>query len=139
MCKRRRVGERESLGGGFLEVGDEVLAFGGFLEAREDHLRPLNVLLRGFEVVEQRVRAPDDPRFFVCLLDNHESVVIVDAPCCMRSLRLGPIDVRRGRACSWVKASRNDVQVGALFMSATGFNRVALRTLGLEYLGTLCR
>lgn len=42
----------QRLSGGLLEVGDEVVAVGGLLQATEGHLGARDVLLRVLEVLE---------------------------------------------------------------------------------------
>lgn len=46
--------------GALLEKGDEIGALGWLLEARKDHFRARDVLLRVEQVVEQRLLAPRD-------------------------------------------------------------------------------
>ena len=53
-----------------LEVRYELLALLRLLDAREDHFRALDVLLRREQVVEQRVLAPNYTGVFVCVRER---------------------------------------------------------------------
>eukprot|EP00968_Pinguiococcus_pyrenoidosus_P014535 scaffold1311_cov256-Pinguiococcus_pyrenoidosus.AAC.56 len=101
-----------SLGSGVLEVGDEVIAVLLLLQAGEDHLRALDVLLRCEQVVEQGVLGPQHTRLLV-------------------GRRVGVAFYRPRRA------AEQAVEVGPLLVSSSLLDRVALRALGLEDLGSL--
>ena len=99
---------------GLAQVCDEVIPILLLLEACKDHLCSRNVLLRGLEVVKERVLLPDDSRADVGLA----------------------VGVSRGLSGL---ASEEAVQVGSLLVATSRLDSVALRALGLENLGSfLC-
>jgi hypothetical protein len=53
------------LGGGLLQVGNDILAILGLLEAGESHLCAWNVLLWVLQVLKQRILVPNDTLLLV--------------------------------------------------------------------------
>lgn len=107
-----RVGVR-CLGGGRLEVRDQIGALSGLLQAGEDHLGSGDVLLGVFQVLEQGVLVPRDA--------------------------LGLVGVGVGESGGLAGlAAHQTVQVRADLVLATGLDGVALRaTLDEQLLALL--
>ena len=96
---------------GIFQVRDELLALLRLLDAREDHLRALDVLLRRQQIVEERVLAPNNARVF--------------------------IGVREGVARGLAGLPPEDaVEVRPLLVRASTFHGVALRALRLKNFGS---
>ena len=100
------------LGGGALEVGDEVVPLSRLLEPSEHHLGSRDVLLGVLQVGEKGVFSPLD--------------ALVDVGLRIRvSLSLAGLTTEEA------------VQVGALLMSTSSLDGVTLGALGLENLSSL--